>query len=58
MREMIKWSDKKTGLVYDKFALLGTGCSAGLEDDRCLTDATNVAIPVWRWRVSSSGGMQ
>lgn len=45
-------------LAYDKFSLLGVGRSAGLRDDRCLTDATNVAIPVRRWRVSSSGGKQ
>lgn len=45
-------------LAYDKFALLGTGCCPGLADDRCLMDAANVAIPVWRGRVSSSGGKQ
>lgn len=40
-------------LVRVEFSVFGAGRGAGLQDDRCLTDATNVAIPARRWRVSS-----
>lgn len=57
-RDDLMVKQETAALVYDEFSVFGAGRSAGLQDDRCLTDATNVAIPVRRWRVSSSGGKQ
>lgn len=71
MKEIWWWEDHQTNLIksnlikeittlyiYNQFTLLGARHGPVLLNDRCLTDATNVAIPVLQWRAISSGGKQ
>lgn len=44
--------------IHNQFTLLAVRHEPVLLNDRCLMDATNVAIPVPRRRAISSGGKQ
>lgn len=44
--------------IHNQFTLLAVRHDPVLLNDRCLMDATNVAIPVPRRRAISSGGKQ